>query len=198
MKKKILLNGIIVGEHESSGDHEQDIQAIRAYLQKKGLWKETTRNDSMFGQANSFAETANLLYRKNLKTSPFKGSAAAPFVVNAAFSVEIYLKTIHDAHGKDVTGHDLEELYEKLNQETKNIVLSAAEDIKDRYDVGVDSIEKCLSSLSRAFVEWRYLYEHQKLSTEIQSIRYTMHTAFEATYRVREALIRGQCKNEET
>jgi len=186
MKRKILLNGIIVGEHDSTGDAEEDILAIRKYLQEKGLWKEVSRNDSMFGQANSFAETANLLYRKNLRNSPYNGSAVAPFIVNASFSIEIYLKTIHNACGSDITGHDLLQLYHQLDEEAKETVEAAVQDAKPRYAVGVSSVEDCLSNLSHAFVEWRYYYEHKKLSTELQSIRYAMHTFFEATCRVRE------------
>ena len=192
MKKKILLNGIIVGEHESSGNYDEDILAVRSYLQTKGLWKNVSANDSMFSQANSFAETANVLYEKGLRKSPYNGSIVAPFIVNAAFSVEIYLKTILEAFGNPSRVHDLKRLFKSLNEEARAIVRTSADDVRARYKLEEDvTIETCIRDLGHAFVKWRYRYEHEKLSTEVQSIRFTMNTLFEATHRVRESLGRG-------
>jgi len=92
VKKEVILNGIVVGEVEATGDNEKDLQAVRAFLKEKGLHQEVSENDAMHGQANSFAETANNIYKKDLRRSPYKGSSSAPFVVNATFSIEIYLK----------------------------------------------------------------------------------------------------------
>jgi len=63
----------------------------------------------------------------------------------------------------------------------------AAEDARHLYSLekGAD-IHTCLGSLSRSFEDWRYLYEQNNLSVEIQSIRYTMHTGHEACLRVRD------------
>ena len=185
-KKEILVNGIVVGVVEATGDMEKDAQAVQDYLKGKGLYREISTDDAMHGQANSFAEVANDLYRRDLKNSPYKGSSTAPFVVNAVFSIEIYLKTIHFLYGSNVRGHNLLDLYERLQDDAKSIVLSSAEDIRPQYKLeeGVDVIN-CLTSLSKAFEDWRYLYEHRKLQTELQSIRYTMHVAHEACCRAR-------------
>lgn len=185
-KKDILVNGIVVGAIEATGDMEKDAQAVQDYLKEKGLYREISTDDAMHGQANSFAGVANDLYERDLKDSPYKGSSAAPFVVNAVFSIEIYLKTIHFLYGSNVRGHDLLDLYERLHDDAKSIVLASAEDIRPRYKLeeGIDFID-CLRSLSRAFEDWRYLYEHSKLRTELQSIRYTMHVAHEACCRAR-------------
>jgi len=187
MKKDILLNGIIVGNYESTGKIDEDISAIRSYLKEKGLWKPVSVNDSMFGQANAFAQTANLLYRRDLSKSPYKASGMGPFVVNAVFSIEIYLKTIHDAYGNLLRGHDLLKLYDRLKKEPRNIILSAAKDVQPRYKMNDDvTIISCLTDLNHAFEKWRYLYEHERLSVDVQSIRFGMHTLFEASCRVRE------------
>lgn len=186
-KKEVILNGIVVGEVEATGNIERDLQAIRALLKEKGLHKEVSENDAMYGQANSFAETANNIYGKDLKHSPYKGSSSAPFVVNATFSIEIYLKTIHHAYGHKVRGHNLENIFKSLPKEAKKIVTDSAIDVRPRYilETGVN-IESSLQSLSKSFEQWRYLYEHNKLTIEIQSIRYAMHVLHEACCRVRE------------
>jgi hypothetical protein len=187
MKKTIVFNGIIVGEYESTGSLDEDISAVRSYLKQKGLWKPVSVDDSMFGQANTFAQTAILLYRRDFSKSPYKASTMGPLVVNAVFSIEIYLKSIHEAYGNLPRGHDLLRLYDKLKEEPKNIILSAASDVRPRYKLSDDvTILTCLKKLKDAFEKWRYLYEHERLTVEIQSIRFGMNTLFEASCRVRE------------
>ena len=110
-----------------------------------------------------------------------------PLIVNAVFSIEIYLKTIHEAYGKIPRGHMLLKLYDQLKDELKQIILSAAGDVRPRYKLSENvTILTCLKELNHAFEKWRYLYEHERLSAEIQSIRFGMNTLFEATCRVRE------------
>lgn len=186
-RKSILLDGIVVGEFEPTGDYWQDAQAVQDYLKQKGLFKEISTEEAMHGQANSFASVADELYKRDLKNSPYKGSSIAPFVVNAAFSVEIYLKTMHFIHGEKLRGHNLLDLFERFNHECKTIFLSTAHDVRPLYKLEENmSILDCLRSLSTAFEDWRYLYENNKLQVEIQSIRYLMNVAFEACCRTKE------------
>ncbi len=37
----LYLNGIVVGEVEATGDHEEDMEAARQLLKDKGLYKST-------------------------------------------------------------------------------------------------------------------------------------------------------------
>jgi len=186
VKKDILLNGVLVGQHEATGDPHKDAVAVRAYLKEKGLGREITRTDAIHGQANSFASVANYLYDKDLKKSPLKGSSVSPFVVNAVLSIELYLKAIHSAHGNEIKGHHLTNLYQQLTDKAKTIIEASAKDIKPSYKLepGAD-IHSCLLSLSKAFEQWRYVYEFDRIGTEIQGIRYTMHVSHEACCRVR-------------
>lgn len=189
VKKNILLNGVIVGSHESSGNDEKDIEAVRAFLKEKGLHKEVTTNDAMYGQANAFAEVANELYKKNLRKSPYQGSSVPPFVVNAVFSIELYLKAIHDAYSNKIRGHHLSKLYKAMPKKGKEHFINAANDIRHLYKLkeGAD-IHTCLESLSKSFEQWRYIYEHDRMNTEVQSIRYAMHVSHEACCRARESV----------
>jgi hypothetical protein len=189
IKKDIILNGIIVGSYDATDDNEKDMEAVREFLKEKGLHKEVTTNDAMYGQANAFAEVANGLYKRDLIYSPFKGSSVPPFVVNASFSIELYLKTIHDAYGNKIRGHHLSIIYKKLPEKGKEYFLNAANDIRHLYKLKEGSdIDTCIESLNEAFEQWRYLYEYDRIDTEIQSIRYTMHVAHEACCRARESV----------
>jgi len=189
MKKDILVNGIVIGSYEATGDHKKDIKAAQKIIRQKGLDEVVTENDSMFGQAVSFSTVAENIYTDAFKKSPYKGMFMGPFVVNGAFSIEVFLKTIHNAYGNKVRGHHLLNIYKGMPKKGKEIFNNAANDVRPRYSLNEgEDIISCLSNLSKAFEDWRYIYEKNELYTEIQSIRYTMHTCQEACLRVRESV----------
>ena len=49
--------------------------------------------------ALSFSTTAAHLHRTDLLKAPRNGLSIAPFVVNSAFAIELYLKTLHELKG---------------------------------------------------------------------------------------------------
>ncbi len=153
VNKTIYVNGIVVGEYVTTGDPEKDIEAAHEIIKSKGLHKETTEIDAMHGQANSFANTAKELYERDLRTVPIKNSMSmVPFVVNAAFSIEIYLKTLHTISGDKVRGHSHHKLYDDLNDGVKTIIQGAADDLRQYYDVEGDvGFSDCIETLDRAF-----------------------------------------------
>jgi hypothetical protein len=186
-KKDILLNGIVVGSHDATGDNLEDAKAVKTILKEKGLYKEVTTNDAMYNQACAFTTVANDLYQRDLKKSPFKGISVSPFIVNAVFSIELYLKVIHNAYGNNIKGHHLVSIYKGMPKKGKEHFINAANDVRNHYQLETGSdIHTCLASLNKAFEQWRYLYEHNEMGTELQSIRYTMHVSHEACCRVRE------------
>ncbi|EIW90557.1 hypothetical protein AGRI_01770 [Alishewanella agri BL06] len=188
LKKDILLNGVVVGSYEATGNTLEDLKAAEKILKDKGLHAEATVNDAIYYQANSFAIIAKEIYEKDLRKSPFKGSSVSPFVVNATFSIELYLKAIHDAYGK-IRGHNLLALYKGMPKKGKDFFLTSASVVRGFYNLHEgEDILTCLDSLSQAFEKWRYVWENNGIGTEIQSIRYTMHVAHEACCRVRDSI----------
>jgi len=187
--KDIVLNGIVVGQHESTGDLKKDFEAVDKFLKDNGLHKEPTLNESMMGQANGFASVANEIYAKYLKVSPLRGDMVSPFIVNAFFSVEIYFKTIHNAYGNTIRGHNLRTLYDGMPNRGKRHFENSANDVHKRYkhDKGC-TIQSIIDDLSKAFEEWRYVYENNGLQIELQAVRYLMHSSFEACARVLEEI----------
>ena len=189
MKKDILVNGIVIGSYDTTGDNKKDIEAVRKILKQKGLDQEVTTNDSMFGQAISFSTVAENIYADAFKKSPYKGKFMGPFVVNGVFGIEVFLKTIHNAYGNKIKGHHLLNIYNNMPKPGKAIFNNAAKDVRPLYSLHEgEDIVSCLTKLSKAFEDWRYIYEKSELHTEIQSIRYTMHTSQEACIRVRESI----------
>jgi hypothetical protein len=186
-KKKLYFNGQEIGEYESTGDDLKDMQILDKQLREQGLInKPPCKISNMKRQADSFAATARDLYLRDLRSTPIKNiHSLTPFIVNAAFSIEIYLKALYRINGREATGHDLLQLYNGLPEEEQAFILQAAQDVRPHYKHkdGSDFLS-CLSDLRKAFVEWRYIYEHDYLpGPEFQGIRYAMHSIHEACCR---------------
>jgi len=158
--KDIVLNGIVVGKFVSTGNDELDVEVMQEALKKKGLWKEIKAEEMMFNQAQSFANTAKTLYVDGIKNNQRNIHSFAPFVVNATFSIEIYLKTLHKLFGQNKRGHSLKALYKSLDNKGKEHISKIAVETKHMFHLeeGKD-FEYYLYLLDKAFEEWRYIYE---------------------------------------
>lgn len=169
--KKVYYNRSFIGEVEATGDLDKDADVARNLLKERGIWRPHTEVEKMFGQAASFCNTAALLYEGGLKSVPRDGRALAPFVVNSAFGVEIFLKTLHLFHGTSARGHKLRALFDALPKETAHLANSKfAESIATRSSAHRGELTDALGKLNNAFVEWRYLHEHEKLHVEVQPL----------------------------
>lgn len=161
--KTVLLNGIAVGEVISTGDTDQDSEKVRQFLKDKGLHKEVSLFQAMFNQALAFANTSAYLYERDLKRTPRKGFSAAPFVVNAAFSIELYIKALAEKHGKSLRGHELLKLYKELPKAALSDIAHVIPKCATNRALGeVPNFSKYLSDLNNTFVDWRYCYEREK------------------------------------
>ena len=97
--RQVFSDGKLVGEVPMTGDDRKDAAAAKALLESKGH-KSPTKLQTMLYVARSFAMTATDLRERHLSTSPSNGYAAVPFIVNAAFSMEVYLKLLHASLNK--------------------------------------------------------------------------------------------------
>jgi hypothetical protein len=164
MKKTLYVKGVIVGEVDLvPGDHASEVAQMTDFLKSKGLHREVTKEQAMFRQALSFCKTAADIYERDLMQAPRNGLAAAPFAVNSAFSIELYLKTLHKLVGSEIRGHELLKLYDALPVETRETVLSHAQKHAAGYGVApapsAESFRQSIAELNTAFVDWRYCYE---------------------------------------
>ncbi|MBU9175903.1 hypothetical protein [Burkholderia gladioli] len=158
--RKLFVNGVFIGEVPTTGDNRKDAEMARAYIESKGLYKEVTLVQSMFRQALAFANTAAYLYEQDLRNAPRNGLSAAPFVVNIAFAIEIYLKTLSQIHGASLNGHDLLRLFNALPAAARAAIDAVVPAATAQYVLdGRPTVEDCLEQLNGVFVEWRYLYE---------------------------------------
>ena len=161
--KTILLNGIVVGKVISTGDVEKDTEAVRQFLKDRGLHKETTLFQAIFNQANAFANTSAYVYERDLRRQPRNDKSIAPFVVNAAFSIELYLKALAQKHGTSLRGHELVKLNKALPKkallEIESVIPKCA---ANRRLTGKTDFAAYLKHLNNTFVDWRYCYELER------------------------------------
>jgi hypothetical protein len=177
--KSLKVNGVIVGEYLGSDDYDEDIEAARKMLRAKGLYNPPSLISAMLGQAASFAFMANAAYAELMTRSSEKPLVAAPFVVNAAFSVEIFLKTLHvidrGGHGRE---HKLLELYDALPDFRRSELCADAVRLAAQHGEGPQvQFRELLGMLNDAFVQWRYVYELPRSGTiHLQQTILVMHT----------------------
>jgi hypothetical protein len=109
VKKRLHQNGVYIRDYESTGDDRRDIEIVTRILTERGLNQVLTLERSMFNQANSFAAISADIFEKHLLKKPPNGAAMSPFVVNTAFAIEVFLKTLAMQHGKKLHGHEIDD-----------------------------------------------------------------------------------------
>lgn len=158
--RDFYLDGVLVGRAESSGDDALDRERMIRLLKEKGLYKETTTIQAIFRQAISFATVSSDLYRRDLAKVPAKMLSVAPFVVNAAFAIELYIKTLGEIYATSLRGHDLLILFDALPAEAHSALLGHFSSA--RWQANISTLEdyrEAIEQMRNAFVEWRYLHE---------------------------------------
>ena len=160
MKHAVKVNGLIVAEYEPTGDPRRDIELAREAAAKNGVTiPEQSQADAAFAQAVAFCTTAAIL-RDALERRENVTANAVPFVVNASFSMELYLKALALKHGSPIKGHELLTVYDKLPSPALTAIAVAREKVLARTSiVGTTVIRDIMASINNAFVEWRYSYE---------------------------------------
>jgi hypothetical protein len=159
----------LVGEFAATGDVHHDRESAVALLREKGLYRKLSIVQAVFRQAVSFANTASYLYKNDLTNVPRNGLSIVPLIVNSAFALELYLKTLGHVYGKSLHGHDLLRLFHNLPQEAHEALHQNF--AKSAWQCGVTRLgefRRVLEESRRAFVEWRYLHEVERVSGEIR------------------------------
>ena len=180
--KTVLLNGIVVGEVMSTGDTAQDAEAVRQFVRSKGLYEAPSLFQAIQSQAFAFANTSAHLYERDLRRSPRKGVSTVPFVVNSAFSIELYLKALAQKHGVTLRGHELLKLYKALPRKAFVEIQTVTPQCAANRALGEPpDFLAYLTSLNNTFVEWRYSYELERTgAVHIEPTIFVMEVLHEA------------------
>ncbi len=180
--KTIFYNGIAIGDLISTGDTEKDLIAAREFLKDKGLQNEVSLFQAIFNQALAFANTSAYLYDRDMTKVERRGFTASAFVVNAAFSIELYLKALAQKHSAILRGHELIKLYEALPAKAAEEINQVIPLCAEKRALGEEpNFQGYLRNLNNTFVEWRYSYELEKTSMfHIEPTIFVMQVLHEA------------------
>ena len=169
-KKQLFANGKFVCDYEDPGDRQKELELCSRLLREHGIHAKTTEEQALFRQAVSFATTSAYLYQRDLTTVPRNGMSAVPFVVNAVFALELYIKTLARLYGASLHGQDLVKLLDGLPADAidtlKKELAAAATSSRWRCAIAdVGALRAALEGMRNAFTEWRYLHEKDPSSS---------------------------------
>lgn len=172
MKKLKLIdkNGTVT--KEVSANVMDSPELLREVLNESGSEKRP-KWKLIFNQAVCFSKVASALYHEHLKTSDIrkiKAEYLAPYIVNATFSMELYLKAIHQkldtkSLPKVSDKHNLKNLFFSLSGQAQNDIrksLQACLVAQGRSSDDIDFGEK-IRAIANGYIEWRYLHEKETM-----------------------------------
>lgn len=87
-----------------------------------------------------------------------------PGIVCMAFSVELNFKAIIKAQGNNARGHNLDDLYSQVSEPESTSIVTQTE-------LADEEFRKKLAGVADAFVDWRYVYEHEVISLDVDFLR---------------------------
>lgn len=173
MKKLKLIDksGVVIGKVDSDvmNDPDELCKILNKSVKHSGV---KTQYEMILGQANSFASVAADIFKGQLTKSivSVKPEYIAPFVVNSAFAIELFLKTIHIKNKtKSYTHvsheHSLKKLYCSLPGKLQQSLVHSLNTclVAEGKKAGAIDLSSKFCELANAFVDWRYLHEKKHL-----------------------------------
>ncbi|MDH4464315.1 MAG: hypothetical protein QE290_09800 [Acidovorax sp.] len=106
-----------------------------------------------------------------------------PFVVNATFACELYLKALAYRSNVNLTGHSLMSLLAALPQGERQHLNQAWENLKKQgISRSAVSMEVVVREMSDCFVDWRYSYDKERVTAPETPAIYDLLDALDAAY----------------
>jgi len=148
-------------------------EKLKAYFEENGLaYDSKPKHKLTFYQADSFAKVASEIFHKNLKKkiNEIDSTYFSPFIVNASFAVELFLKSLHQkletkSYKTVANKHNLKELYfalpgkvQKSIETSVKVCLKASNRSEDSLDLKIR-----IKELANTFIDWRYMHEKDGL-----------------------------------
>ncbi|WP_281628734.1 hypothetical protein [Vibrio sp. St2] len=178
--KAVLYNNQCIGYVEDVEDREEAARLAKELIKSKGLWRDIPKYQSIYQQAKSFENTSAYLYAKDLESLPRNPQSITPFVVNAAFSAELYLKCLQELRGSISESHVLTSLFKSLHNKVKDKINKESSLRSKQYKMEQGVLFKDhLKKINHAFVNWRYIYERNTEYINIQQVIFVLHVLHE-------------------
>jgi len=180
--KTVVVDNKPIGYVKDVADPNEAAKLAQELLKSKGHWRDIPKSESIYNQAQSFANTSAYLYEKDLKSLPRNPQSITPFVVNAAFSAEMYLKCLQEIHGQITESHVLTVLFKSLPNKVKDKINKASKKFESQYQIEQGVLFKDhLKNINNAFVNWRYIYEKSNEYVNIQQTIFVLQVLHEVS-----------------
>jgi HEPN domain-containing protein len=180
--KTVICDNKPIGYVKDVNDPKEALKLAKDLIKSKGFWREISKSESIYNQAQSFANTSAYLYEKDLKSLPRNLQSITPFVVNAAFSAEMYLKCLQEVHGQITESHVLTALFKSLPNKVKDKINKASKKFESQYQIEKGMLFKNhLKNINNAFVDWRYIYEKNYESINIEQTIFVLQVLHEVS-----------------
>ncbi|TCI03720.1 hypothetical protein EZV61_09270 [Corallincola luteus] len=166
----VISKGTKVGEIADTGSPIGNAEKAIEILKREGLFAEQSQSKLMFRQARSFSKISRDIHQASLLVPPYNPEACAPFVVNAAFASEMYLKTLLSLSDQSKNTHTLSSLFKLLPNKLKDQINKITKDKSAVFQVEASLFKDHLKTINNAFVDWRYIYEHKQATVNINKI----------------------------
>jgi hypothetical protein len=157
--QKVYCGGVFIGEFEGSDDPFVNMQRFLSFLNERLGPNDYSVAIACMREARAFRRTAQLLWAEK-----FEPEMAYPFVVNLAFSIELYLKALSGTSEKTPWGHPLDDLLGKVPPEGIAAIERVIPTVKtpdcDLKDLS--GLRHAMTSMKEIFREWRYAFERGK------------------------------------
>lgn len=160
---QIIRDGILLGEIESFGDWQTDIESVRGVIGEKLGANDHNVAIACMNHAYAFHMTAQMLE----KARPFERTMAYSYVVNLAFAVELYLKTLCALTTKPEKFHFLDDLLKEVSPEALATIEGICPTVKtENCELNdLDGLRRALTAMRDVFRLWRYAFEPGKSSS---------------------------------
>lgn len=137
----------------------------------------------MFEQACAFSDCARCceIEPNNIIEYRFKSHTVSG-IVNSAFACEVFIKTLLVIHGVSVKemrdkkvggGHDLKKLWQLFKEKDYDTALLVGKKMQEIFNSDNKSMfDELLDSISNAFEYWRYIYEKDNGTININFLKF--------------------------
>lgn len=120
----------------------------------------------MFEHACAFCDCAKFCEVESSNIEYRMRSHTVSGIVNSAFACEIFIKTLLVFHGRtimDIKGHELKLLWEKFKKEDHETAMYVEKQICEWFRTEDENLfDRLIGEASNAFEYWRYIYEKQE------------------------------------
>ena len=184
--KTLKIDGVVICEYLGSSDPKEDQQIAEELIRRKRLQSQPSISRGAFEHASSFARVANAIYEEDIqRDSASADDAAAPFLVNAALSIEFFLKTLNVVAGNREFEQTLLELHDLLSDASQRELDAQAGVLAPLHGVDRDvSFRDLLTPIDSALDDLRKeRLRHTSEFVQFQRINLALHTCREVCAR---------------